>query len=149
MPNNYDQLYIEPNGFPVVPCRLIFWLALISHQIGCMFRQEIAKELKDNWCYPGIHKNSAQVISQCTAYKSHQISCRNQYTSGNPPRSTVPLVALQIDFIDLAPDLGYSPCLVIICMLSGEIECSPTRHANAATVVKKLITQIILHFGIP
>ena len=61
----------------------------------------------------------------------------------------MPFAALQIDFIDFPSALGYSHCLVIVCMFSGWTECYPTRHADATTVVKKLITEVIPRFGIP
>lgn len=44
-----------------------------------------------------------KIISQCTTYKSHQISGGNQHTSGNPPRPTCRLRNTKMDSIDLSP----------------------------------------------
>ena len=80
----------------------------------------IAKELKDNWFFPGFNNISDQIISKCTTHKSFQISERNQLSLGSPPRPTLPFVALQMDFIDLPPALGCSHFLVIISILLCE-----------------------------
>lgn len=53
-----------------------------------------------------------------------------------------------MDFIDLPPVLSYSHCLGIVYMFSGWTECYPIRHADATTVAKKLILEIIPQFGI-
>lgn len=47
------------------------------------------------------------------------------------------------------PAIGYSHCLMIVCMFSGWTKCYSIRCANATSGVKKLITEIISWLGIP
>lgn len=124
-----------------------FLAALISHQMGHICRWGIVKELKDNWLCPGIHKISDPIISQCTTCQSHQVSGRNQQSPGSAPRPTPHFAALQMDLIALPPALGYSPCLVIVCMATGCTERSPTRHADATTLEKKLFLVLKFPYG--
>lgn len=105
--------------FDLVPFLLTFLSALVSLQMGYVYRWEIVKELKDNWFCSNIYKVSDQIISQCTTSKSQQISRRNQITLESLPRPTLHLVVLQMDFINLPPALGYSHSLVVVCSVGG------------------------------
>lgn len=130
------RLYIGSNRLPVVPFLLTFWLTLISHQMGHTGRWEILKELKENWFFPGIHKISGQIISQCTTYKSHQISGGNQRTSGNPPRPTLSLVKPHNGFHRFISSVRLFPLFGYVCILSGWTEYYPARSTNATAMVK-------------
>lgn len=127
----------------VVLFLLTFRLALISHQWDICADGGIVMELKDNWFCSGLHTISDQIISQCTAYKSHQVFRRNQPVLGSLPRPTLPLAVLQMDFKDLPPALGHSHCMVLVYVFSGWTECYRTRCADATIVVKADATTVV------
>ena len=56
---------------------------------------------------------------------------------------------LMMDFVELSPCKGNKYCLVIIDMFSKWIEVFPKGKADAAAVVKALLTEIVPRWGIP
>ncbi|KAG2468627.1 NYNRI protein, partial [Polypterus senegalus] len=60
-----------------------------------------------------------------------------------------PFEHLQMDFIELTPSKGYRYCLVIVDVFSRWVEAFPSKHADAKTVAKALIKEIIPRWGIP
>ena len=55
----------------------------------------------------------------------------------------------QIDFTQMPASQGYKYLLVMIDTFTGWIEGFPTRTEKAEEVVKKLLHEIILRFGLP
>lgn len=110
-------MYILVNGLPVTSFLLIFWLALTSHQMGHMCRWGSVKEWKDKlvlywhpqsfWpsYFPVYHLQIPSNIWRKSIYLRKP--------------STLPFVALQMNFVALPLALGCSHCLVIACIFTG------------------------------
>jgi hypothetical protein len=88
-----------------------------------MCKCRVFKEIKDNRFYPGIHKNSDQIISKCKDYKSQQISGGNSCSVMTLLGPHMPLHHLN----EFYPAFGYSYYLVILCMFCEWAGCFPSK----------------------
>ncbi|CAM5098297.1 unnamed protein product [Natator depressus] len=59
-----------------------------------------------------------------------------------------PFAVVQMDFMDLPPVTGRKHLLVLVDLFSGWVEAFPPRKADAVSVAKCLLKDIIPRFGV-
>lgn len=64
-------------------------------------------------------------------------------------RGTHPKEGWKIDFTQMLPSQGYKYLLVFVDTLTGWIKAYPTRTEKVQEVLKVLLKEIILCFGLP
>lgn len=88
-------------------------------------------------------------IVRCEIYARYNPQGGVKQKPGKGPQPKYPFQILNMDFIELSPLQGKKYCLVIIDVFSRWVEVFPSANADALTVAKALLRDIIPRFGIP
>lgn len=105
--------------------------------------------VNSHWFTKGFSAYSHNFCAACVTCARYNIG-RGTVTlpaAHNPPSRL--FQHIMMDYIDLTPSEGKKHCLVIVDMLSKWVEAFPAAKADAGTVVKALIKEIIPRWGIP
>ncbi|XP_059573183.1 uncharacterized protein LOC132244771 [Alligator mississippiensis] len=144
-----DTLWKSPDGSIIAPKTLVPHLARASHEMGHVCKRGVAENILRYWYAPTIHAVAKRISQTCAICLQHGISKPTYVQASATPWSYGPFQNLQVDFIDLLPSKGFKHVLVIVCHFSGWTEAYPTRRADAVSVAKELMTELIPQFGIP
>ncbi|XP_055512107.1 protein NYNRIN-like [Leucoraja erinacea] len=144
-----DGLWRYKDGRLILPKSLFRFACVMSHGVthvstGGMV-QLIEKVFK-TYGFTSYAKKYCETCEICARYNPQGNMKKQQ---GKYPQPRYPFQNLHMDFIELTPSQGKKYCLVIIDVFSQWVEVFPSANADALTVAKALLRDIIPRFGIP
>ena len=145
---NTHGVWVDKQGRPFAPRKLLPWLVLTAHAQGHMGARGIMEVICQTWNAPGGTKAAAEVVSNCATCGKHNRKHAAKKRGAHPPPSG-PFQHLQMDFITLPAYKHHRYVLVIVDMFSKWVEAFATTNQEAETVAKLLLQEVIPRFGIP
>ena len=138
-------------GLLFLPGNLHWKLVNSLHAITHLGEKALQRFLEMSFRGTGFQTTIRQVVSSCPpcqlnnpqGVRSPQLAQRIQQWG------TYPGEDWQMDFTQMPISQGYKYLLVMIDTFTGWIEGFPTQTEKAEEVVKKLLHEIILRFGLP
>ncbi|RMB92737.1 hypothetical protein DUI87_30884 [Hirundo rustica rustica] len=103
--------------------------------------------LRENLCF-GIYELEKSITQGCVTCQKVDQKIMRKTTPGGRELALRPFQNIQIDFTEMPPTQRYKHLLVIIDHLTRWVEAFPTRKETADVVVKILLEQIILRYGL-
>ncbi|CAM4712260.1 unnamed protein product [Lepidochelys kempii] len=146
---NEDNLYISPDGCPVLPRHLLPQVSQALHLASHLGKGGLVAQMEKLFFAPGVHAAAKTVTAQCELCQryNHQGAVKPQ-AMGHCKLPEYPFAVVQMDFMDLPPVTGLKHLLVLVDLFSGWVEAFPTRRADAVSVAKCLLKEIVPRFGI-
>lgn len=138
-----------PTGRPVLPKSSFHVLAKVIHGLDHASPAAMTKTAEKVYFAPGFTTAAAAYCARCFTCLKHNNAPTVRVKAGHHPPPEGPFEHVMMDFIQLTKCRGYEYCLVIIDMFSKWPECYPVKHANAISVAKALIRDVIPRWGIP
>lgn len=97
----------------------------------------------------GFTAAATAYCSRCITCLKYNIAPTMKITRGHHPPPQGPFEHVMMDFIQLDKCRGYEYCLVLVDMFSKWPECYPVKHANALSVAKALLKDLVCRWGAP
>ncbi|CAM5141869.1 unnamed protein product [Natator depressus] len=146
---NKDNLYVSPDGHPVLPRQLLPQVSQALHLASHLGKGGLVAQMEKLFFAPGVHAAAKTVTAQCELCQqyNHQGAIKPQ-VMGHCKLPEYPFAVVQMGFMDLPPVTGLKHLLVLVDLFSGWVEAFPTRRADAVSVAKCLLKDIVPRFGI-
>ncbi|XP_056892102.1 protein NYNRIN-like [Takifugu flavidus] len=106
--------------------------------------------MSEHWFTKGFTPVAEKFCKACVVCATHNPGrpTSNSAQAAHPP-PTRPFEHVMMDFIELHPAEGKKFCLVFVDMWSKWVEAIPTSRADANSVARALLAEIIPRWGIP
>ena len=121
----------------------------VLHNFTHWGANRLADSLLRNWYAPGAHQFAKSVSKNCPICADFNPKREPRGPPGSRPWAYIPFKSLQLDFAELPKCQNYRYILIITDKLSGWPEAFPVRQANAQTVARILMQEIIPRYGVP
>ncbi|CAM5079131.1 unnamed protein product [Eretmochelys imbricata] len=135
---------------PILPRRYLLAAAHYFHSLGHAGIQGTVAAILKFWAAPHVYPAVKRVLGSCPTCLAFSAKTRLDANSkGGRPWANFPFQRLQMDYAEMPKCSGFHHLLVIVDQLSGWPEAIPTRKADARSVVKFLMKDIVPRFGVP
>ncbi|XP_072554178.1 protein NYNRIN-like [Paramormyrops kingsleyae] len=134
---------------PFIPKSAYPGLARMTHGLDHASKTAMVEMLAKRWAAPGFSAYAQEFVKRCCLCAQHNVGRPVSVTQSVTKPSEGPFRHLQMDFIELTPCRGYKYCLVIIDLFSRWPEVFPCRRADALSVAKNLLREILPRWGVP
>ncbi|XP_056900277.1 protein NYNRIN-like [Takifugu flavidus] len=139
-----------PNGKPCLPSALFHHYAKLTHGLDHASKGGMLEIMSEHWFTKGFTPVAEKFCKACVVCATHNPGrpTSNSAQAAHPP-PTRPFEHVMMDFIELHPAEGKKFCLVFVDMWSKWVEAIPTSRADANSVARALLAEIIPRWGIP
>ncbi|XP_040215524.1 protein NYNRIN-like [Rana temporaria] len=144
-----ENIYTSPEGKPVLSKSLFRYAAVLTHGVTHVSNRGMTEMLNKVCTAYGFTNYSKTFCSQCIICAKHNAQGGIRPRKGKFPTPQYPFQHICMDFIELDKCERKKYSLVIIDALTKWVEVFPTGSADAQTVAKALLRDIIPRFGIP
>ncbi|XP_060125379.1 protein NYNRIN-like [Zootoca vivipara] len=144
-----DNAWVLPDGRLAMPKAWVPRHLRVLHNFTHWGANRLADSILRHWYAPGAHQFAKAVSKNCTICAGFNPKQEPRKPPGSRPWAYIPFESLQLDFAELPNCMGFKQLLVITDRLSGWPEAFPCKRANAQTVAKILMQEIIPRYGVP
>lgn len=144
-----DGLWRSKEGKWILPKSLFRFAALMSHGVTHVSSGGMVQMINQVFQTYGFAAYAQRHCATCEICARYNPQGQIRQGKGQFPQPNYPFQILHMDFIELSPCRGYRYCLVIIDVFSRWTEIYPSSKADASTVAKALLKDIIPRYGIP
>ena len=138
-------------GLLFLPGNLHWKLVNSLHATTHLGEKALQRFLEMSFRGTGLQTTTRQVVSSCPTCQLNNLQGAQRPQLAQPIQQcgTYSGEDWQMDFTQMSVSQGYKYLLVMIDTFTGWIEGFPTQTEKAEKVVKRLLYEIILRFGLP
>ncbi|KAK2920516.1 hypothetical protein Q8A73_000001, partial [Channa argus] len=144
-----NGVWLGPDDKPCLPKAYFHLYAKLAHGKDHACKGGMCAYVNTHWYTRGFSTYAAEYCRKCLICAANNPSgAIKMPLQGHPPPDG-PFEHWMIDFIELSPCQNKRYCLTMVCIFSKWVEVFPSSKQDASTVVKALIKDIIVRWGIP